>query len=274
MITGSYVAITSINIPSKKTMKTGDTYTFKPTIKPTNATGDYNFSTSNNSVVRVSKTTGKVTAIGKGTATITVTTVDGKITDKCKVTVTKGTPVSKVTLSKTKVTLSHGESINLVAAVSPKNASNKTVKWKSSNEKVATVTSGKVTAKSSGSCKITATVGGKSATASITVKAKPTVTPKPTTKPTPQPTQKAEQILVNSISMQSTLKMAKGDSKTLSVTILPENATDKYLTWSSTDSAVVSVEDGTIQCNKVGSATIIVTTSNGKKAYCTVLVDD
>ena len=271
MVTGSYIPIKSISIPSKRTMKVGDTYTFKPTLKPSDATGDYFFTTSNDRVIQLSKTSGRVTAVGNGTATITVITTDGAIVDTCKVTVTKNVVITKVTLKDTKANLYIGESKNLSATVSPKDATNKAVKWKSSNEKIATVSSsGKVTAKASGKCVITATAGSKSDTVNITVKKKSTNTAKPTSKPTKAP----EETEVISISMQNTLKMNKGESKTLAVTLIPDNAHDMSLKWSSTDSSVASVEGGTIKGNKAGSATIIAVSSNGKKAYCTVLVGE
>lgn len=275
MVTGEYIPITSISIPSKKDMKTGQTYTFKPTLKPSDATGDYFFTSSNEKVIQLSKSTGRITAVGYGTATITVTTVDGEITGKCKVKVTKSEPVKKIDIKEDKATLYVGDSKNLSATVSPKDATNKTVKWKSSDEKVATVsTSGKVTAKASGKCIITATAGGKSDTANITVKKKAINTTTPTSKPTPKPTSAPAKTEVISVSMQSSLKMNIGESKTLTVTIIPGNAHDMSLKWSSTDSSVASVEDGTIKGNKAGSATIIATSSNGKKAYCTVLVGE
>ena len=276
MVTGSYVAFKSITIPSSRTMKTGDTYIFKAKTKPADATGDYIFISSNDKVVKVHKTTGKITAVGSGTATITVMTTDGDLNDKCKITVKKTPQVSKITLKETKATLFVGESKNMSVKISPKDATNVTVKWKSSNKKVATVSaSGKVTAKASGSCKITATAGGKSVTANITVKKKPTkskTTQKAT--PTPKPTTIPVKTEVISISMQSTLRVGIDESKALTVTIIPGNAHDMSLTWSSTDASVASVEDGTIKGKKAGKTTIIASASNGKKAYCTVLVGD
>ena len=287
IITGAYTAITAFSIPASKSLKVGDTITIEPTIAPKEATETYAYTSSDAKVAKVSSK-GKITAVKKGTATITIKSTDGKIQSTCKVTV-KEVLVTKVTLNKTKVSLYVGNSVTLKATVSPKNATKKTVSWKSSNTKIATVSSsGKVTTKGTGTCKITATAGGKSITSSIKVAAKPTPKPTPTPKPkpteTPRPTETPKPIVtptpkptikasnVKSISMLSSLKLSVGDTKELSVTISPKDATNKKLTWSSTDVSIVSVESGKIICKKSGNATIVVTSANGKKAYCTIVV--
>ena len=82
--------------------------------------------------------------------------------------------VTKITLNKTKATLNPVDTLTLKATVTPSNATNKAVTWKSSNTKVATVSSsGKVTAKAAGTATITCTAkdgSGKSAICKITVR--------------------------------------------------------------------------------------------------------
>ncbi len=283
MTLGSYVGIASVKIPSSKSMKVGEASTITAQITPKNATEKYKYSSSNSKVVKVSAA-GKLTAVSKGTATITIKTTDGGIKDTCKVTV-KEVAVTKVTLDLKKASLYAKETLQLKAVVSPKNATNTKITWKSSDAKIATVnSSGKVTAIKKGTCKITASSGKITASCTITVREKAVPTPKPVDKkpkaaptPTPKPTQppketKAEKILVESITMTSTLKLSVGSAEKLKPVILPENATDKTVEWSSTDSKIVSVKDGTINCLGEGKATIIATSSNGKKAYCTVIV--
>lgn len=275
--TGSYIPITSISIPSDKTFKLGDTYSFQATLKPSKATGLYYYTSSNPDSVRVTED-GKLTAMKKGTAKITVRTFDGEITDTCNVTV-KDNPVTKLTLNKSKVSLHVGGTYTLKATISPKNATKNTVIWVSSNKKVATVNaSGKVTAKGTGTCKITARTGDKTAKVTITVTKKPVDTPtpspkpKPTTTPTPVPSPAQEIISVDNISIPEALDLKVGDTKVLNVTITPENATDRSVVWTSTDYSVVTVENGTITCRKAGKATIVVTASNGKRAFCNITV--
>ena len=130
---------------------------------------------------------GKVTAVGVGEATITVTTEDGGKTATCTVTVNAKpdtpTAVTGVTLDRATLTFTIGDAAQtLTATVAPENATNKKVTWTSSNAKVATVANGTVTAVGVGEATITVTTedGGKTAACRVKVKAKPADTPKPT----------------------------------------------------------------------------------------------
>lgn len=71
---------------------------------------------------------------------------------------------------------------------------------------------------------------------------------------------------------KATASIVEGETETLVATIAPTNATNKKLTWSTSDFAVATVADGTITAVKAGTATITVTTANGKTASCTVTV--
>ena len=173
-------SITVKNLPSNTlTLKAGKTFTLR-----TNTTsGNLKFSTSNKKIVTVNAK-GKITAKKKGTAKIYVISKANK-KKKCTITVTVGTPVTKVKLNKTKSTMTVGKKQTLKATVTPKKASNKAVVWKSSNTKVATVSGkGVVKAKKAGTVTITATAkdgSGKKATCKITVKNKVKPAPAPVT---------------------------------------------------------------------------------------------
>ena len=80
--------------------------------------------------------------------------------------------VASVSLSQSAVTLEVGGTSNLTATVQPSNATNKVVSWSTSNQSVATVNNGTVTAVAEGTATITATAGGESATCSVTVNKK------------------------------------------------------------------------------------------------------
>ena len=82
---------------------------------------------------------------------------------------TETIPVQSVTLSSSTLTLSEGESKTLTTTVLPANATNKTVVWSVSPTGFATVANGKVTGSKAGSCTVTATAGGKSASCAVTV---------------------------------------------------------------------------------------------------------
>ena len=149
-------------------LKKGETSALTAKITPTDTTDSktITWTTSNSSVARVSG--GKITAVGKGTATITAKTSTGK-TAKCTVTVTN--PITNVTLSKTTLSLIKGETSTLIATINPTDTSdNKTITWTTSNSSVATVSGGKVTAVGVGTATITAkTSNGKTATCQVTV---------------------------------------------------------------------------------------------------------
>ena len=170
----------------------------------------------------------------------------------------KGIAVTSLLLDKTSLTLEVGENYTLVVTVSPSNATDKSVTWSSTNSSVATVSSGKVTAKSEGTTMIAAEAhNGKTATCIVTVN-----------EPAP------EVIEATSVSFNKTsLTLEIGESETLTATILPNNATDKTVTWTSSDQAVAMVANGKITAIGSGNATITATTSNGKTATCTVTVN-
>ena len=151
----------------------GQSKTLTATVEPADATNkNVSWSSSNPSVAAVDN--GIVTAVGEGTAVITVTTEDGGKTATCTVTVTIDTsvPVQGVSLDNTSLYMTKmGQSAQLTATVEPANATNKNVTWSSSNTAVATVENGIVTAVGNGTAVITVTTedGGKTATCSVTV---------------------------------------------------------------------------------------------------------
>ena len=172
--TGKVKSVAVTNLPAKQlTLKKGKTFTLKSKVTVTGkASKKVTYKTSNKKIVTVNAK-GKITAKKKGTATITVySKADKKKT--CKIKVTVGTPVTKVKLNKTKANLNVGKSLTLKTTLSPKKPSNKGIIWKSSNTKVATVTSkGVVKAKKAGTVTITATAkdgSGKKAVCKVTVK--------------------------------------------------------------------------------------------------------
>ena len=170
----------------------------------------------------------------------------------------KDVAVTSVSLDKTSLTLEVGESYTLVVTVSPSNATDKSITWSSTNSSVASVSGGKVTAKSEGTTTITAEAhNGKTATCTVTVN---------------EPTQ--EVIEVTSVSLNKTsLTLEIGESETLTATVSPSNATDKSVTWTSSAQSVATVANGKITAIGSGTATITATTSNGKTAICTVTVN-
>lgn len=175
---GKIKSVKVSNLPAKTlTLKKGKSKTLKFKVtKSGKISKALAYKSSNKKIVTVSKK-GKVTAKKKGKAKVTAYAKANK-KKKVVITVTVGTPVSKIKLNKKKATLNVKKTLKLKATVTPKKASNKKVLWKTSNKKIATVKNGKVTAKKAGKATITATAAdgsGKKATAKITVKKAVTV---------------------------------------------------------------------------------------------------
>lgn len=171
--------------------------------------------------------------------------------------------VTGVTLNKIVLELYMGGSETLKATITPANATNKYVTWTSSKPTVATVdANGKVTAKSIGMADITVTTkdGGYTATCRVGVVRRP-----------------AGDVSVTGVTLnKTTLKLGKGASETLTATVAPTNATNKKVTWTSSDPAVATVDaSGKVTGVAKGTATITVTTEDGgHTATCAVEVTD
>lgn len=168
-------------------------------------------------------------------------------------------PITQITLSKTASSLSIGNSEILTAVVTPSNATNKTITWSSSNTSVATVNaSGQVTAVGKGTAVITATAtdgSGVSASCTYTVVK-----------------------LVSSITLNKTSSTLRlGQSETLTATVLPTDASNRSVIWSSSNTSVVRVSTtGIVTYVGKGTATVTATAADGSgvKATCTYTITD
>ncbi len=252
------------SIPTSVTLNTttlnisvGETNTLTATVLPTTAETTLTWSSSNSAVATVSAA-GVITAISEGTATITVSTSNG-LTATCNVNVgPKSVAVESITLDKTTMEVFTGEQFTLAATILPTNATDKTVAWSSSNTSIATVSdNGVVTSISSGTATITATSSnGLKAECIVTVKEKIIV---------------VESVVLNRTSVVTTA----GEQFTLTATVLPENATDKTIVWSSNNTSIATVSDnGVVTALAPGNATITATSNNGLKAECAVTVKE
>ena len=174
-------------------------------------------------------------------------------------------PVSSVSISGSgvsngKLSLKSGASVQLTATVTPSNATDKTVSWTSSNSSVAKVSDGKITAVKGGTATITATAGGKTASVVVAVADNP--------------------VPVESVSVSGDgvkdgkLSLKSGASVQLTATVKPDNATDRKVTWTSSDSSVANVMGtGVVTAgSKAGKATVTAT-AGGKSASVEVTVE-
>ena len=291
----------------------GETLTLTATVAPANAKDKTVSWTTSNDAVATVDANGVVTAVSAGTATITATATNGTddtsddktatctvtVTQNYKVTLADGTEdsgnwtispanpqpgdvvtityggtkkvksvkavkkaavikVTIITLNKTETTINVGSTETLsVTAIDPSNATDKTYTWNSDNTAVATVDAdGVVTAKAAGTANITATANdgsGVTATCAVTV-----IVP-------------VSSITINNAPTEALFVNSKG---TLTATVLPDNATEKTVTWSSSDPDYVSINATTgeyeVKGTKgYGSATITAS-AGGKTATCTI----
>lgn len=207
-----------------------------------------------------------VTATPKPTETTTTTTVpktsNNTEPSSTTPTVTSSTPspstpvaVSGVALNKKVATVNVGKTVTVKATVTPANADNKTLVWTSSNKKIATVSNGVVKGVKAGRVIITAkTTDGSNISATCTVTVKQPVT---------------------RISLSKKATMYTGKKLTLKAKVNPANASNKALTWKSSNTKIAKVaSNGVVTGVKAGTVKITATAKDGsrKSATCTVTV--
>ena len=259
-VTVHAIDVTGVTLDKTElTMKEGTSLALTATVSPSDATFKNVLWSSDNPEVATVSSNGRVSAKKAGTATITVTTTDGSKSATCTVTVKPSfISVTGVTLDKTSLTLTSGETETLTATVSPSDATDPSLTWSSNNLNVASVSStGVVTARKAGTAVITVTTndGGKTATCTVTVK--------------------APVIPVTGVTLDKTsLTLTEGETQALTATVSPSNASDKTVSWLSNNTTVATVSsDGVVTAKKAGTATITVTTVDGDKiATCSVTV--
>lgn len=255
-VTLKAVPVTKITLnKTSMTVETGKTAELTATVAPASASAKTLTWRSSNTAVATVSGSGVVTGMKKGTATITATSING-VKATCSITVTDvPVAVTGIKLDRGYLTLNQGNSERLAATITPSNATDKSVTWKSSNTRVATVSSsGMVTAQSEGRATITATASnGKTASCDVTV-------------------EPAVEVRYVTVSPRS-LTLEEGKSKSLSASVYPDDAADQSVSWSSSNTSVATVSrSGVVTAVSQGSARITATSGNGKYDYCNVTV--
>ncbi len=250
-VTVSHVAVQSIALPEQTEVSCNRTVQLEAQITPEHATNRALTWTSTEETVATVDDNGLVTGVSEGTAEIIATAENG-LTASTTVTVVYVSP-TKVTLSESSADCYLGETVALTATVAPKNASNLSVTWSSSDEAIATVDgNGVVTGITEGTAVITATAEGNvSSSCTVAVRHIP-----------------VERVTLD----QTELKLHVNDTQTLVAEVTPAKATYPEVTWKSSrpDTASVSV-DGSVTAHQAGKATITAT-ADGVSASCTVQV--
>ena len=250
-VSNPFIAVTSISLNKESIeLLEGEEEKLRADILPVEATDQsVEWSSSEPEIAWVAD--GTVTAIKEGQAVITAKA--GDKTASCTVKVSKkAVAVESITLGRIALELVVGQTETLTAKVKPDNASDKNVEWSSSAPGIAKVEGGKVTALKAGEATITAKAGDKTVTCKVTVVEK--------------------SVEVASIQLsKALLELLEGDTEILTATVKPDDATDKTVTWTTSDASVATVEDGKVTAIKEGKA-FITAKAGDQRAVCEVRV--
>ena len=206
-------------------------------------TSNIKWSSTDSTIASVGETNGQVTGKKVGTTYITVT--DGVNSDTCKINVINNyIAVTDIKTARGSVTLVLNETKNIGASVLPSNATNKSIKYSSNNPNIVSVDgSGNIKGLAVGSTYIFISAESKSISYKVTV---------------------VDNIKLEGISIDKTKEIKEGASDKLTVTYNPNNATNKAVSWKSSNTGIVTVDsNGNIKGIAPGSATITVTSNDG-----------
>ena len=249
-------------------LKTGESYKLIPTVEPETALDKTITWTSSNEKIATVDENGLVTAKSEGTVVITATSnEDSAISSTCHINVTKS-KVNFINITGVPDTIKVGGSFKLSTTIYPSNATNKKVTWKSSNTKYATVNSnGNVTIKPAGagkSVKITAKAEdgsgvGSGVSKTVTLKIQPN-------------TVKVTKLKIK----PSKTTVTAGKSVKMTAVITPSNASNKKVTWKSSNTKYATVNSkGVVVTKKAGkgkSVKITAISKDNSRAKITITV--
>ncbi len=258
------VPVTGVKLDKTKlTLSAGQTAELKATVLPQNASNQsivWHINSDESSVAKVRN--GVVTALSPGEVTVyAISRENSDNADVCHITVTEAAaPVESVTLDRTELSLTTGDTELLTATVLPDDAGNKNVVWTSDDEDVATVKNGLVTAMGPGETVVRAASEENAGIfAQCTVKVA------------------APAVHVYDITLDSNeLTLTAGDTAELTATVLPENADNKNVVWSSDNEDVAVVDNGTVTAVSAGQANITAASQENPdiSAVCAVTVEE
>ena len=235
--------------------KIGDNIQLEAKVLPEDATNkEVKWSSSNESVCVVHQ--GKVVAMGYGICLISAITVEGGFAATCVVNVVPS--VASLELDKHELSINVGVTDKLFVQISPSSAENKNVVWSSSNDEIVAVSQdGSFTAMKSGEAWIKAVSEGN-----------------------PEAKDSCKVTVIQPVTgielSQSSCHLTQiGESFQLEATVLPEDATNKEVRWSSSNGSVCLVSKGKVVATGYGVAVVMATTADGGfLATCTVTVED
>ncbi len=259
------ILVQKIDVTANYTvMLTNSQFSITPTVFPTNATNQTLSWSSSDITIAIVDQNGKIKPVSPGNCTITISATDNSgITSTCDITVMdEQVLITGITLDKTALSLVKAGAYQLITTIIPANSSNPAINWTSSNNAVATVVNGLVTATGLGQCKIYAVTmdgSGKSATCLVDV---------------------VDGVLhVSSINLEDSKVslIANDNSYQLIASILPTDATYQELTWESSNPQVALVDNSGLVTPLFGGLCTITATSVDNRnaiAVCEIIVVD
>lgn len=256
------IPVSSVTITnSKKDYYIGETCQISTTVLPSNATNKTLTYSSNNTGVASVNSSGLVTFKAAGSATITVSSNNGKTATITFIVTKAPVHVTQINVSLPSNSYYVGDTADLIYEVLPKDADNKNVTFESTNTSVATVnTEGEVNFIKAGSVTlkvISSDVSSVYGQVTVTVSERP-----------------AEDILVTDIVVDDSLSLLVNEESQISYQVIPTNATDKTVSWSSNNSKVATVdEDGVVKGLSEGTAVITVTANDAGHVSKTINVE-
>lgn len=252
------IAVESITFnETEKEVHVGDKFFVTPDVLPTNATNKNVVWTSDDVTVATVDDNGNIEALKMGETIIRGTTVDGEFVAQLELSVLDVISVTGIAFEEDNIEMFVGE--NLLKAnviITPEDATNKTLHWTSNNDKIVDINAGLLTAVAPGVVKITVRTADGNFIAECMVIVKPV-------------------IKVTSIKLdKSTATLEVEDTLALVATVNPTNATNKTITWTSSNEDFATVdENGVVTAVATGSTTITAKTNEGNfSVACTIIV--
>ncbi len=227
------------------TLVEGETARLTATVMPAGADNPaVRFESSDSSVASVDSY-GVVTAVSAGQATISATAIDGGLSATAAVDVKAAViPLQSIAVDKTSLTIHYPDQTQLKAVLTPSNATAGAVEWSCGNPEIVEVdNSGNITARGIGKAVVMASCGGFTATCTVTV----------------------EHTVITSVRIDSdtpVITVESGSTYQLRATVLPENASDKSVSWSSSDTGIATVDaDGLVTFGRFGEDKVVTITA-------------
>lgn len=246
------IAITSIEISIPELeIETNVSVEISTSIEPSNYTvSNLQWVSSNPEIINVEN--GIITTLNEGESTIYVINDNGVKSNE--ILVHSIVKIKELTLSKETLKINVGKSETLLATITPENATNKNLIWKSSNDDIASVDeNGTVTGNNVGECIVSVSSNDESIIAECKINVNP--------------------IEINSLSLDETnVTLGVGQEYLLIGSVSPSNATYRNFTWSSSNNEILTVNNGKIKAISEGDAVVSIKSKNGKTASCNFTV--